>query len=361
MPKALKITLKVVAIVLAAVVLVVGGYVAYAFIAYHRLGNMTLTDEGDAKFAAASAGVGYKMVSYNVGFGAYEDDYGFFMDGGTQSWAWSKERLDKNLNAIVDLLKAENADFYHLQEVDADATRTYPVDERAYFIDGLKDMSYVYAPNFDSPFLFYPFTQPHGASKSGIMTFSSFAVNGGERIELPVESGVIKIVDLDRCYSKSYVSVEGGKPLVLYNFHLSAYTSDGKIAEQQLKVILSDMKTEYENGNYCVAGGDFNKDLLGDSSAYFGKSDKEYNWAQAIPDGTFEAYDMTLTAPLDIENPVPSSRNADSAYHKGQFVVTIDGFVTSKNVEVVSSAVIDTGFKYSDHNPVTMTFRLKAE
>ena len=349
----------IVAIVLAAIITIVGGYAIYLFGSYHRMGDMTLEAEGTAVKTEVSLNTEYKLASFNMGFGAYEADYGFFMDGGDKSWAWSKERLDTNLKNIADALKNMNADIYNIQEIDLDGTRTYHVNEIPYMTEKLTDKAYVYAPNFDSPFLMYPFTEPHGANKSGIMTFSSFAIKSANRVELPVEDGVTKIVDLDRCYSKTTVNAEGGKDLVIFNFHLSAYTTDGTIATEQLKKMLADIKAEYDKGNYCIAGGDFNKDLLGDSSAYFGKGDKEYNWAQPIPEGTFDGYDMiTLIAPLDESDPVPTCRNADSEYHKGQFVVTIDGFMVTPNVQGFDAKVIDTGFAYSDHNPVEMKFRL---
>lgn len=141
--------------------------------------------------------------------------------------------------------------------------------------------------------------------------------------------------------------------------HLSAYTSDGTIAYEQLEILLNDMQSEYEKGNYCVAGGDFNKDLLGDSSKYFGKSDIEYTWAQPIPDSMFEGRNITLIAPIDEKKPVPSCRNADGPYHAGQYTLTIDGFMVTDNVEFVYANVVDTGFAYSDHNPVEMHFVLK--
>ena len=80
-------------------------------------------------------------------------------------------------------------------------------------------------------------------------------------------------------------------------------------------------------------------------------------WAQPFP------FDMLpeglLIAPLDEENPVASNRCADAPYDPAlAFRLTLDGFIVSDNVEVVSSAVIDQGYKFSDHNPVTMTFRL---
>ena len=349
---------KAVSIVLAAVILVVGGYVAYVFLSFHRLGDMELEVNKNTD-VAAQAQKSLKIVSYNIGFGAYEADYGFFMDGGDQSWAWSKERLDKNLKNISALLSEEDADFYLVQEVDIDSTRSYHVDERNYLTSALGGMDYTFAQNYDSPFLFYPFNQPHGASKSGLMTFSDYSIASAQRVELPIEDSVTKLLDLDRCYSKSVIPVEGGKELVIYNFHLSAYTSDGTIANKQLEIVLSDIQKEYEKGNYCIAGGDFNKDILGDSSVYFGKADKEYTWAQPIPEGTLEKYDVSLVAPIDSENPVPSCRNADSAYHEGQYVLTIDGFLVTPNITVTQSEVIDTGFAYSDHNPVSMNFSLK--
>ena len=350
--------LKILVIVIACILLIAGAYVAYVFIAYHRAGDMALevTDGGKE---TAKTGEEYKIVSYNIGFGAYESDYGFFMDGGDRSWAWSKERLDANLKKIASFLANEDADLYLIQEVDCNATRTYHTDEREYLSQELTGMSYTFAENWDSPFLFYPITQPHGATKTGIMTFSSFGIASAERIELPVETGVSKIVDLDRCYSKSRIPAEDGSELVLYNFHLSAYTTDGTIATEQLKLLLEDMKKEYAAGNHCVAGGDCNKDLLGNSEEYFGKADKEYSWAQPIPEGTFDGFPVSLVAPLDENDPVPSCRNSDSAYHEGQYVLTVDGFLVTDNVKVVSSEVIDTGFEYSDHNPVTMSFVLE--
>ena len=357
--KKMKRWVKVLLCIVLALVLVVGAYVAYVFIDYHRIGDMELTPEGDAARAALAAGESYTVLSYNIGFGAYEDDYGFFMDGGTESWAWSEERLTANVDAIAAFLAKQKADFYLLQEVDIDSTRSYHVDERQPIYQALTGMSHVFAQNYDSPFLMYPLTQPHGASRSGLLTFSPAAISSARRVELPIENSVMKLVDLDRCYSVSRIPVDGGKELILYDLHLSAYTSDGAIATEQLKLLLADMQAEYEAGNWCVAGGDFNKDLLGDSAQYFGEADQEYSWAQPIPDGIFDGYDITLVAPLDENAPVPSCRNADSAYHEGQYVLTVDGFMVTKNVAVESAEVINTGFQWSDHNPVKMTFTLR--
>ena len=260
---------------------------------------------------------------------------------------------------IARTLTDQNADFYLVQEVDIDSTRSYHVDEREPLYAALSWENSVFCQNYDSPYLMYPLTKPHGASRSGLLTFAPAEITSARRVELPVESGFMKLLDLDRCYSVSRIPVDGGRELVLYNLHLSAYTSDGTIATEQLSLLLRDMQREYEKGNWCVAGGDFNKDLLGDSAQYFGAADQAYSWAQPIPDETFDGFAVRLVAPLDEQNPVPSCRNADGPYHEGQYVLTVDGFLVSANVTVEQSNVIDTGFESSDHNPVQMTFRLE--
>ena len=122
--------LKIVLLVLAAVLLVVISYLAYVLIDYHRLGDMDL--EVDRQVSQpAQTGCEYHLLSYNIGFGAYEPDYGFFMDGGTESWAWSQERLTANVGNIGAFLAQQHADFYLIQEVDRNSTRSYHVDEAA--------------------------------------------------------------------------------------------------------------------------------------------------------------------------------------------------------------------------------------
>ena len=295
----MKKTLKIAGIVLLALLLVVLAYVAYVFLSYHRIeDNLSLTPEGSAS-ASVRTDIPYTVVSYNIGFGAYESDYSFFMDGGTESWAWSKERLDANLANIAQVLQKQNADFYFVQEVDAGSTRSYHRDESALLRQALPNFSSVWGQNYDSPFLFWPLTQPHGSSVSGLMTFSTAPISSSLRRSLPIEQGVMKLVDLDRCYTVSRVPMENGKELVLYAVHLSAYTSDGTIALDQMEMLLSDMQSEYETGNYCVCGGDFNKDVLGNSEEVFGVSAGEYTWAQPLPESLFQGKDLTLVPPLD--------------------------------------------------------------
>lgn len=360
MKKAVKRGVKILLCALLVLVLAVGGYVAYVFIDYDRLGdNLPLEVEGGALAEAMpAAGETYRVVSYNIGFGAYSDDYSFFMDGGTESRARSVSAVHENVGGAIEAARALEPDFLLLQEVDVDGTRSHHVDEKAYIQSLLPGFGpAVFAQNYDSPYLFWPLLEPHGANRAGQLTMSRYPIASALRRSLPIEEGVMKLVDLDRCYSVSRIPVDGGGELVLYNLHLSAYTSDGKIAEEQLKMLFTDMLAEYEAGNWTVAGGDFNKDLLGNSDEIFGVSGPDYTWAQAIPPELVPE-GLAIVAPFDGEAPVASCRNADRPYGPDNYQVTVDGFIVSANVAVEAARVQDTGFRWSDHNPVYLDLTL---
>ena len=354
----MKKILKTILIILLVLVVIVAGYVAYVFISYHRIPDNQVLDVEAQQNAKAQAGMEYKVLSWNLGFGAYSRDFSFFMDGGKHSWAYSKDEVIRNITASAGRAADQAPDFILFQEVDTDSTRAYHVNEALLLADNLPGYGYVQACNYDSPFLFYPFTQPHGKSVAELMTMTAFHADSALRRSLPVETGFMKFLDLDRCYSITDIPVDNGKTLRLYNLHLSAYTSDGTIADEPIDMLLADMAKDYAAGNYIIAGGDFNKDLLGDSSVYFGVSAGEQTWAQPFPTDKLPDY-LSLQAPLDENAPVPSCRNCDTGYIPGQtFVLVVDGFLVSDNVTVLEKHVIDADFETSDHNPVSMTFVL---
>ena len=350
--------IKSLCIALSVIVLAVLGYILYVVLSYHRLeDNLTLDVAGEAT-ANVPVNTELALSTYNIGFGAYSADYSFFMDGGEHSRALSKDAVINNTKGAVETIKNKKPDLVLWQEVDTDGTRSYHINQKKLIAESFKDFDSVFAENYDSPYFLYPFHEPIGANKSGILTLSRFNIDSGVRKSLPVENSLAKYFDLDRAYSVSVIKTSDGKEIVLYNVHLSAYTTDGTIAEDQLKILSADMQEEYNKGNYIIAAGDFNKDMLGDSSKYFKRPAGEYNWAvpfndSLLPDG--------ITSHSGSNS--PTCRNADSAF-KGDgtdFVLSVDGVLVSDNVEVLSCETVDTSFAYSDHNPVYMEFILKSE
>ena len=290
----MKKIIKTIGIVFLVFVLVVAGYVGYVFATYYRLPDkQKVSIRQYATDEVVDLSQNQRIVTANLGFGAYSDDFSFFMDGGDQSRAYSEKAVKKNIQGSL-------------------------------------------------------------KNKSGLTTFSDVQMQSAIRRSLPIEEGFSKFMDLDRCYVKQRLQTSKQKDLVLYNVHLSAYTSDSSTADKQLKMLFKDMQKEANKGNYVIAGGDFNKDLLGNSDQVFnkGKATKD-SWAKPIkkkmiPKG------FHLVEP---ENQIPSCRNANQKYAKSSNTYLLDGFIVCDTITVNKSEVLDTKFKYSDHNPVYLDFK----
>lgn len=353
--------LKIILVILLIIVLIAGGYVAYVLMDYHRLDdNLTLDIEGTCNNSEIDVEKDHNILSWNIGFCAYTDQFSFFMDGGKYSRAFSEQAVLDDINGILTRINEINPELAIIQEVDDNSTRSYHVDQHSIFDNYKFATSYqsTYGINYDSPYLFYPIASPIGKSHSGVLTMSSYDITGSIRRSLPIQTNLAKLLDLDRCYTINRIPTSDGKELVLVNLHLSAYTTDSTIVNKQLSMLFEDLSKEYENGNYVIAGGDFNMDLIGNSAEIFGVSGENYSWAQPFPvDKVPNGF--TLNAPYDENDPYPSCRNADAPWDKEtNFQITIDGFITSNNVKVNSCEVLKEEFKYSDHNPVEMTFKL---
>ena len=350
-------------IVLGILLLAVGAYITYVFTTYYRLEDKISYEaeepaKGQRPADAVALDTTYTIMTQNFGFGAYTPDFTFFMDGGKQSWAVSESSVKKCLNLCVDNLMAYYPDFILLQEVDRNSTRSYYLDEAALFAEKLPGFTYSWVQNYDSPYLFYPFTEPHGFARSGMMVLSDVQITSVKRRSLPISESVTKIVDLDRCYTVNRIPVESGKELVLYNVHLSAYGGSDEIRDAQTSMLFNDMKAEYEAGNYCICGGDFNHDFTGTSVADLNDGlVSDMGWVQPFP---ADALPEHISRALDYSTPgvLPTCRNCDEPYKKGNFTVIVDGFIISDNVVVELLDNLQTGFAYSDHNPVVMRFHL---
>ena len=344
----------------------VGGYAAYLLLTYDRIEDRQVVEvENTARTEGVTARVGetYTAVTYNVGFGAYSDDYSFFMDGGKYARAMSEAAVRENIGGDIALLEGEDPDLVLLQEVDRGSTRSYQVDEHELFREAMGVYAVNHGVNYHSAYLFYPLTQPHGASLSGLSTFSRLEMTGALRRSLPVSTSLYKFIDLDRCYVVTRIPVDDGKELAVYNVHLSAYTEDESIVKAQIAMLSGDLEQDVAAGNYVVCGGDFNQNLLGDSPAVFGTDASAENWAkpfpkELLPKGISVAWDRLDRA--EVESLAPSCRNADAPYEAGvSFVTMVDGFLLSDNVAILELETVDNGFLYSDHNPVRLRFTLR--
>lgn len=357
----MKKIIKIGLIILSALFILAAGYVASVFLSYHRIEDNLQLPVRTPKEAASEVlklNREYSALAYNIGFGAYLPDYSFFMDGGKYSWAKSKESVIYSTNGVAEIIQSYSPDFSLFQEMDIDGTRSRHVNQKEMLDQALPKQYSIFAMNYDSAFLMYPLHQPHGKNKSGIALYSNYPITSSLRRSLPISTEFSRFFDLDRCYSISRLPVENNKELIIFNVHLTAYTDDERIREGQLQMLIQDMETEYQKGNYVLCGGDFNYNIKNKVS----EKAKDMTWAQPFPKEKLPEhfrFAIDTLSDEDQEAMWDSNRNADKPYTEGEsLTVTIDGFIYSDNMETTFYENIKTGFKYSDHEPVLMKFKL---
>ena len=296
------------------------------------------------------------VLSWNVGYGGLGKNSDFFMDGGKEVKAAGPNAVGEYLNGInAYLYDGETPDLILLQEVDTDSTRTYGIDETAYLAGDL-ELSRVHALNYSCNFVPYPLP-PIGKVHSGLYTMTQYDIASAQRIALPCPfSWPVSIANLKRCLLVSYLPIEGSdSQLVLVNLHLEAYDSgEGKIAQtNQLREFI---QSEYEKGNYVIAGGDFNQVFPGSLEVY--SNTHPELWAvgtlddSLLPEGWQFVYDLSNPTCRLLNQPYDPSDTVNTQYY------VIDGFIVSPNVTLNSVESVDLGFENSDHNPVRMNVTL---
>lgn len=352
----IKTMIKIAIVIIIAIIVILIGYAIYLTATDYRPKEEVKLNVENNKSNLVKTNEEMIFVTANVGFGAYDDKFDFFMDGGKRSRAINKENVEKNIQGSIDSIKEYNPDFIFVQEVDNNSTRSYKVDEYNIFKDGFNEYSSSYAINFKNPWIAYPFLEPHGKVNAGQVTLAKANVKDATRRALPInESWPQRLVALDRCALISRVPVENGKELVLINVHLSAYDKGGVIRKKQLELLQDILLQEKDNGNYVVMGGDFNHQIPGSHPENFKAEEQWPDWLQHMPD-EFKPDGFRWI----FDDNIPTCRTAGEAYKEGyNFLCIIDGFMVSDNIEIVKAKGIDNNFKYSDHNPLSVTMKLR--
>lgn len=347
--------------------LFIGGYIGYMSIQYYRIDDFTsIATENNSSLEAKSDST-FSISTYNIGFGAYDHDFSFFMDSGEMkdgtkvkgksSRAKNKETVIRNTKGTLQSAEALQSDFYFFQEVDTNATRSYHVNQYTEVKKVFPSYGSVYTNAFHSAYLLYPFSEPHGSVQSGLVTLSKYKIQENIRRQYPIDSSfVMKFTDLDRCFTISRLPLDNGKQLVLINSHMSAYDKGGTVRAEQLKLLNTVLDEEYKKGNYVIVGGDFNHDIA-DSKTIFPTEQKIPEWIYQIGEHDIASNFSRIVA--DNYKDVATCRSSDMPYKKNvNYTAIVDGFLVSDNIKA-NAQNIDTDFMYSDHNPVKMTFTLK--
>lgn len=295
-----------------------------------------------------------RLITWNIGYAGLGKESDFFMDGGKMVNPPSREAVQKNMRGIETFLQDTPADIFLLQEVDRKSKRSDKEDQAerlAYHLD----RPYQYAPNYRCRFVPYPLPMI-GKVESGLVTMCDTLPIRSERHALPVPFDFpVRLVNLKRCLLVNRYPVDNGRELVVINLHLEAY-DDGEGKAAQTIQLLDLMQSEYDKGNYVVAGGDWNQYLDTESVKRYKKPSDDV-WKPAsldlrlIPAGWRIAVDIS----------VPSYRTNNIPYDPASpetYVGVIDGYLLSPNITVRDVKTMDLSFEYSDHQPVILDIRL---
>ena len=386
------------------IILIVIGYVGYVTFSYYRIGDKELTIKNNQTVAIAQSDIGTKefsITTYNIGFGAYERDYSFFMDTsrfkeeyvesqnrvkteGKKARGFSKNHVLTNTNGAYDTInKLGDLDFMLYQEVDTKSTRSFNVNQVEIGNEKHSGYASVYGVNYHSAYLAYPLHEPIGQSNSGITTYSKYEIINATRKEFKITDAFFgKFFDLDRAFTISEIKIANSvRKLYIFNVHMSAYDENGVVRRVQLAQLKEAIKLARDidgDNNYVVIGGDFNHDLVIDNPLlnaeykanifdlqeteilttdwfnYF-RLNKEQDGQEVknLISGELETYsydfkDINVNAygPTNIgtcrDASIPfSDKNNNGIVDNA--MVSIDGFLVSDNIEVTHIETIGSG------------------
>lgn len=316
----------------------------------------SLKDRDKPEKGMVKPNTSYTLLSYNIGYAGLDAGQDFFMDGGVGVMPSDKTTVENNLKGILGQVKDANPDFLLMQEVDRKSKRSYKIDERVFFDDTLGGNS-AYVDNYKSFYVPYPLKKPIGAVRGGLYTNTSLDFTGAERISLPVPfNWPVRLFNLKRCLLVTEFPIENSdKKLVIINVHMEAY-DDGEGKTAQTEALVEYAKKEYEAGNYIIAAGDWNQSFFQDNEKLAPPKNKDL-WQPS-----------KLTIPKDLsqwklvfDKNVPSCRLNNQPYDAisdTTYYFAIDGGLVSPNVKIEQVMNLDEAFKFSDHNPVMITFSL---
>ena len=293
------------------------------------------------------------ILTWNIGYAGLDKNMDFFFDGGTQVITPENQCVD-NLKEIGDFLKRnDTVDFVFLQEVDKSSKRSWYLNEYDSIASKLNKFTPFFGKNYDVFFVPQPISKPMGKVLSGVATYSKYAPVSSTRYSLPGDFGFpTQLFYLDRCFLVNRYAMANGKDLVLINTHNEAFDA-GEIRTAQMSFLKDFVQSEYNKGNYVIAGGDWNQSPPGFIPAF---QRNQVNTNQMVMESDFFPKDWNWI----YDSSTPSNRTVVAPYNKDETTTTvIDFFLLSPNIKPESVKGVQLDFANSDHNPVIIKARLK--
>ncbi len=297
----------------------------------------------------ASSGVELKIINWNIGYAGMGKDSDFILDHGSQYRPLSKDLVAKNLLAINDHLANAKADVLMLQEVAKRSWNTYQTDVYKALQVRLPSYDWTYSLDVLTRWVPWPLTIRNGNATASLIPIAS-AETRALTLEPNFFLGMFR-----KQYRMHITRLEHEVAWVLVNIHLSAFDDEkDAVREKQLQEVVDFAQQEYLKGNHVVIGGDWNLRL----------APKEFPHTTAIED-LFWVRDLPQESIPEgwtwgVDPLVPTVRSANKPYVEGEnYVLIIDGFLVSPNVEVLAIQTDNLNFEHTDHHPVSITVRAR--
>ena len=295
----------------------------------------------------------YTAMTWDIGFATRGAGIDFYFEGGNTSRP-PYDSVTQWLSGIGNYLTSmDDTDFILLQEIDRLSKRSYNIDQRR-TIDSLFPLyARCFANNHNVLFVPVPLRQPYGEISAGMTTLSTTYPMESMRFAFEKKGSFLKKPFMpDICCIINHYRLRNGKTFVMINVYNPPTVS--KTEKQKLtEAIISLMITEYEKGNYVLAGGNWGVTPIMASDAAF-----------TISDTTFFNRNACLSESLPNEWEAffdpnqPTRRSMSAPYQTNSTPVEItDFFIVSPNIHVLKTETVPMNFKYSQHNPVRITFR----
>jgi len=297
----------------------------------------------------------FSVLSWNIGYCGMGKEQDFFFDGGKGVKPEQKD-YEAYENGILNFIKKnDTVDFAFYQEIDIESKRSYYVNQLEKIKGLLNNHVFSFAKNYDVDFVPFPLASPMGKVIAGLATFSKHQPVKAIRYAFTANfSWPTRIFMLDRCFLLSRFKLKNGKELVLINTHNSAFDNTTELRKTELQQLKEKMLEEFNKGNYVIAGGDWNQNPLG-----FNEKNIISSEASHSIDPPMDKQILPIEWKWIFDPAIPTNRDANTPYETKKTKTTIiDFFVVSPNVAVISNKTIQTGFQYSDHQPIYLKVKL---
>ncbi len=387
---------KILIIIILALVLVMAGICAFLTITEFKPAEEEYLDVTGVTEKKLNEGGELTLLSYNIGYAGLSRDMDLYSEGGEGVSASTESLVHKNLDCIRQLMKEQNCDVLLMQTVDKKASRTFNVNEVSYLQSLFPGLS-SYATNYKCKFIPLPVKNPLGSIDSGLLTINRFPVTESTRISLasgyswpmklfkpknclqvqrvllgeippaeaapaaepaPAEEGEESSEGKEKSKEEPEIvkiPTNGGPELIIVNAHFESLDG-GSIKIEQTKALANFVKDEYAKGNYVIIGGTFNQTFPGYDPNLYPLRDTS-NFLPGVLEETLFGEGWSFA----YDESTPTARLCNAPYSTidpyAQLYV-IDGFITSPNVSVKGVYTIDTGFEFSNHQPVKLRVTL---